>query len=105
MARLGLIFVNEFVPPIDAREERFAVGPGELGSDRHGEYGGEALTVASRNSVVALQDQDAVDVRGVLHEKLEIPLTGADEFRILAEILKRYGKPTLGLVENSEELV
>lgn len=38
MAPLRLIFVNQFVPPIYAREERFAVGPGKLGGNLHREY-------------------------------------------------------------------
>jgi hypothetical protein len=105
VARLRLIFVNQFVPPIDAREERFTIGRGEFGTDLHREYQGETLTITSGNFLVALQDQDAVDVRRVFHEKLKIPLAGANKFSILAEIHKRYSKPTLGLVENSEELV
>ena len=28
VARLGRVFVDEFVPPVDAREERFPVGAG-----------------------------------------------------------------------------
>lgn len=102
---LGLVFVNEFVPPIDTREERVAVGVRERGRRVHAEHHREALAVAAGHFLIPFEDQDAIDIRGVFHEKLQVPLAGADELRIPAELRKRYGKPALGFIENPEELV
>ena len=104
-ARMRLVFVDKFVPPVDAFEERFPLVTGERGCDLHAEHHSEALAVASGDFLAGIQDQESVDIGGVFHEKLQIPLARADEFGIPAEIRDGYIKPPLGLPENLEELV
>jgi hypothetical protein len=105
MTSLGLVFVNEFIPQLNARKESFPISARDFRCKIHAERCREALTVASGNFLIAVQDQDAIDIGSVFDKKLQIPLAGADELRISAEIRKWYGKPTLGFAENPEELI
>jgi hypothetical protein len=105
VASRGLVFVNEFISPLNARKESFPISARDFRRKVHAEYCREALTVASGNFLIAVKDQDAIDIGSIFDKKLQIPLAGADELCISAEIRKRYGKPTLGFAKNPEELV
>src|SRR5579862_3481726 len=84
VAFLRFIFVDQVIPPVNARDERAAVVFGKGASEVQAEYGGEALAVAPRRLRAEFQYENAVDVRGVLDEKLEVALAGAHQLDVAA---------------------
>ena len=99
------IFMDEIVAPIDACEEEVPVGFGKSFREIHEEGACKTLPVTRRRLLSRLQDEDPVDVRCVLNEKLEVPLAGADQFRVVCECRRSDGKPTLRFRKDMEQLV